>query len=130
MAVNVVDFINKIQEEGLTTLKQTQEASLAAMGNLRKFGNELSEKPGTVPTFENMPTPTQLVELSFGFAAQFLEVRKAYTLKVAEMIAEAQKTAETTVKNTVAQANVQMNQANAQMNQAVANGAQVKTAAK
>jgi hypothetical protein len=118
MAVNVVDFINKIQEEGLTTLKQTQEASLAAMGNLRKFGNELSEKPGTVPTFENMPTPTQLVELSFGFAAQFLEVRKAYTLKVAEMIAEAQKTAETTVKNTVAQANVQMNQAVA------ANGAQ------
>jgi hypothetical protein len=123
MAVNVVDFINKIQEEGLSTLKQTQEASLAAMGNLRKFGNELSEKPGTVPTFENMPTPTQLVELSFGFAAQFLEVRKAYTLKVAEMIAEAQKTAETTVKNTVAQANVQMNQT-------VSNGAPVKTAAK
>ena len=122
MAVNVVDFINKIQEEGLSTLKQTQEASLAAMGNFRKFGNELSEKPGTVPTFENMPTPTQLVELSFGFAAQFLEVRKAYTLKVAEMIAEAQKTAETTVKNTVAQANVTMNQAVA------SNGAQAQTA--
>jgi hypothetical protein len=111
MAVNVVDFINKIQEEGLTTLKQTQEASLAAMGNLRKFGNELSEKPGTIPTFENMPTPTQLVELSFGFASQFLEVRKAYTLKVAEMIAEAQKQAESTVKNTVAQANQSVAQA-------------------
>jgi hypothetical protein len=111
MAVNVVDFINKIQEEGLTTLKQTQEASLAAMGDFRKFATELSDKPGTVPSFENMPTPTQLVELSFGFASQFLEVRKAYTLKVAEMIAEAQKTAESTVKNTVAQANVQMNQA-------------------
>ncbi len=116
MAVNVVDFINKIQEEGLSTLKQTQEASLAAMGNLRKFGNELSEKPGTVPTFENMPTPTQLVELSFGFATQILEVRKAYQLKVAESIAEAQKTAETTVNNTVAQANVQMNQAVASTN--------------
>jgi len=111
MAVNVVDFINKIQEEGLTTLKQTQEASLAAMGNLRKFGNELSEKPGTIPTFENMPTPTQLVELSFGFASQFLEVRKAYTLKVAEMIAEAQKQAESTVKNTVVQANQSVAQA-------------------
>jgi hypothetical protein len=124
MAVNVVDFINKIQEEGLTTLKQTQEASLAAMGNFRKFGNELSEKPGTIPTFENMPTPTQLVELSFGFASQFLEVRKAYTLKVAELIAEAQKTAETTVKNTVAQANVQMNQSVAQ----ATNGAAQQTA--
>ena len=56
MAVNVVDFINKIQEEGLTTLKQTQEASLAAMGDFRKFATELSDKPGTVPTFENLPT--------------------------------------------------------------------------
>lgn len=122
MAVNVVDFINKIQEEGLTTLKQTQDASLAAMGNFRKLGNELTaeSKPGTIPTFENLPTPTQLVELSFGFATQILEVRKAYTLKVAEMIAEAQKTAEATVKNTV-------NQANSQMNQAVA---QVKSASK
>jgi hypothetical protein len=117
MAVNVIDFINKIQEEGLTTLKQTQDASLAAMGNFRKIGNELSSeaKPGTIPTFENLPTPTQLVELSFGFATQLLEVRKAYTLKVAEMIAEAQKTAEATVKNTVNQANVQMNQAVAQV---------------
>ena len=63
-----------------------------------------------------MPTPTQLVELSFGFASQFLELRKAYTLKVAEMIAEASKTAETAVKNAqiFAQANVQMNQAIAQ----------------
>jgi hypothetical protein len=105
MAVNVVDFINKIQEEGLTTLKQTQEASLAAMGDFRKFATELSDKPGAVPTFENLPTPTQLVELSFGFASQLLEIRKGYTLKVAEMIAEAQKQAETTVKSTVAQAN-------------------------
>jgi hypothetical protein len=105
MAVNVVEFINKIQEEGLSTLKQTQEASLAAMGDFRKLATELSDKPGTIPTFENLPTPTQLVELSFGFASQFLEVRKAYTLKVAELIAEAQKQAESTVKSTVAQAN-------------------------
>ena len=96
MAVNVAEFMNKIQEEGLTALKQTQEASLSAMGDFRKFANELTEKPGTIPAFENLPTPTQLVELSFGFASQFLELRKAYTLKVAEMIVEAQKQAEAT----------------------------------
>jgi hypothetical protein len=111
MAVNVVEYINKLQEEGLTTLKQTQEASLAALGDFRKFAGELSEKPGTLPTFENIPTPTQLVELSFGFASQFLEVRKAYTLKVAEMIADAQKQVESTVKSTVAQANTVVAQA-------------------
>jgi hypothetical protein len=113
MAVNVIEYINKIQEEGLTTLKQTQEASLAAMGDFRKFANELSEKPGTIPTFENLPTPTQLVELSFGFASQLLEIRKNFTLKVAEMVVEAQKQAESTVKNSVAQANSAVAQANA-----------------
>lgn len=102
MAVNVVDFINKLQEEGLTTLKKTQDASLEAFGDFRKLATEFSEKPGTMPTFENIPTPAQLVELSFGFTTQLLEIRKGYALKVAEMIAEAQKQAETTVKQTVA----------------------------
>jgi hypothetical protein len=98
MAVNVVEYFNKVQEEGLKTLKQSQDASLAAFAELRSFTKELSDKPGTVPTIENLPTPTQLVELSFGFATQVLELRKAYTLKIAEMLVETQKQAEATVK--------------------------------
>ena len=41
----------------------------------------MNEKPGTMPVFENIPSPTQFVELSFGFASQLLELRKAYTLR-------------------------------------------------
>ena len=68
MAVNVVDFINKIQEEGLTTLKQTQEASLAAMGDFRKFGTELSEKPApSRPSRTCRPDPARRAIV--GFAA-------------------------------------------------------------
>lgn len=110
MTVNVVDYINKIQEEGLKTLKQTQDASLAALGDFRKFAGEVAEKPATLPTFESVPTPAQLVELSFGFASKFLESRKAYTLKVAELIAEGQKQAEAAVKTTVAQVNAVVGQ--------------------
>lgn len=98
MSVNVVEYFNKLQEEGLKTLKQSQDASLAAFNEFRSFSKELSEKPGTMPTIENLPTPTQLVELSFGFATQVLELRKAYTLKIAEMLVETQKQAEATVK--------------------------------
>ena len=46
------------------------------MNSFREFTKELSEKPGSVPTFENMPTPTQLVELSFGFASQLSSCAK------------------------------------------------------
>ena len=98
MAVNVVEYFNKIQEEGLKTLKQTQDASLAAFNEIRTMGKELSEKPGTIPTIENLPTPTQLVELSFNFASQVLELRKNYTLKIAELLVETQKQAEAQVK--------------------------------
>jgi hypothetical protein len=98
MAVNVVEYFNKIQEEGLKTLKQTQDASLAAFNEFRSFTKEMQDKPGTVPAIENLPTPTQLVELSFGFATQVLELRKAYTLKIAEMLVETQKQVETSVK--------------------------------
>ncbi len=98
MAVNVAEYITKIQDESLKNLKQTQDASLAAMAEFRKLGKELSDKPGTVPTFENLPSATQLVEMTFGFASQMLEIRKAYTLKIAEMLVETQKQAEAGVK--------------------------------
>lgn len=98
MAVNVSEYMTKFQSESLAALKETQDASLKAMSSFRDFGKEFSEKPGTVPAFENMPTPTQFVEMSFGFATQLLELRKAYALRVAEMITETQKQNEANFK--------------------------------
>ncbi|MGC1380416.1 MAG: hypothetical protein WA814_05260 [Candidatus Baltobacteraceae bacterium] len=98
MAVNVSEYMNKFQEEGLTAIKRTQDASLNAMNAFREMSKEFAEKPGTMPALENLPTPTQLVELSFGFASQVLELRKAFTLKIAEMIVDTQKQAEANMK--------------------------------
>ncbi len=102
MAVNVADYFTKMQQESLSALKQGQDAGIKALDQFRAFGKEFAEKPGTLPTFENVPSPTQLVEMSFGFAAQVLELRKAYTLKIAEMLVETQKQAEATVKQATA----------------------------
>ncbi len=104
MAVNVAEYMTKLQEESLAAIKQTQESSLAAMNTLTEMSKEFAGKPGEMPAIENLPTPTQLVELSFGFASQVLELRKAFTLKVAEMIVDTQKQAETTFKAAVEKA--------------------------
>jgi hypothetical protein len=98
MAVNVSEYMNKFQEEGLAAIKETQDASLKAMESLRELGKEMSEKTGSMPVFENIPTPTQFVELSFGFASQLLELRKTFTMRIAEMIVETQKQAESSFK--------------------------------
>ncbi|MBV9233652.1 MAG: hypothetical protein JO030_06390 [Candidatus Eremiobacteraeota bacterium] len=90
--------MSKLQDEGLEAIKQTQEASLAWMNSWREFTKEFSDKPGTMPTFENIPSPTQFVEMSFGFADRFLELRKSFTMKVAEMMSETQKRAEANFK--------------------------------
>lgn len=98
MTLNVTEYVAKAQQESLAAMKQTQDLSLATFEKFRALGKEFSDKPGTLPTFENIPTPVQFVELSFGFASQMLEMRKAYAMKVAEMFAETQKQAEATVK--------------------------------
>jgi hypothetical protein len=105
MAVNVVEYMNKFQQEGLAALKETQDASLKAMTSFREFTKQMTEKPGSVPAFENLPTPTQLVELSFGFASQVLEMRKAFTLRVAEMLVETQKQTEATFNSAASAVN-------------------------
>ena len=108
MTINVSDYFTKFQQESLETLKQTQDANLESMTKFRALGNEFAIKPGTVPTFENVPSPMQFVEMSFGFASQMLELRKAYTLKVAQMFVDVQKQAENTfnqASNTVANSN-------------------------
>jgi hypothetical protein len=90
--------MNKFQEESLAAIKETQDATLKAFKSFSEFGKEMTEKPGTVPAFENIPTPTQFVELSFGFANQILELRKAYALRVAEMMVDTQKQTEMNFK--------------------------------
>lgn len=94
MSVNVSEYMNKFQQESLDALKQTQDASLKAIRTFGDFTKEWSEKPGVVPAFENLPSATQWVEMSFGFASQLLEIRKNFTMKIAEMIVETQKQAE------------------------------------
>ena len=55
MAVNVSEYMNKFQEEGLAAIKETQDASLKAMNSFREFTKEMSEKPGSRPGFREHP---------------------------------------------------------------------------
>ena len=100
MTVNVAESMTKFQKDSLNALKETQDASLRAMESFNQFAQDW--KPGTMPSFENMPSPTQFVEMSFGFAGALLEMRKNYTMKIAEMMVDAQKHVEANVNtNTV-----------------------------
>jgi hypothetical protein len=97
MTVNIAESMNKFQKESLNAIKETQDASLRAFEQFGQFTKEWTANPGTVPSFENLPSPTQLVEMSFGFAGAILEMRKNYTMKIAEMMVDAQNRVEANV---------------------------------
>jgi hypothetical protein len=97
MTVNIAESMNKFQKESLNAIKETQDASLRAFEQFGQFTKEWTSNPGTVPSFENLPSPTQLVEMSFGFAGAILEMRKNYTMKIAEMMVDAQNRVEANV---------------------------------
>ena len=71
------EYFNKLQEDVLSQIKEAQDASLKGFA--------------AMPKFEGFPTPSEVIEQTFDFAEKFLEMRKAYTLKVAELIENAQK---------------------------------------
>jgi hypothetical protein len=90
MPTTYVDYLSKVQEDVLDQIKEAQEVSLKSFASLRE---QFAAYPGMPATtkFEGFPTPAEVIEQSFDFAEKFLEMRKAYTLKVAELIETAQK---------------------------------------
>ena len=86
------DYLTKVQEDVLDTIKEAQDASLKSFASLRELAVNYPAAP-MAPKFDGFPTAAELIKQSFDFAERFLEVRKEYTLKVAELIEAAQKQA-------------------------------------
>ncbi|HUA09135.1 MAG TPA: hypothetical protein VMA98_07640 [Candidatus Acidoferrales bacterium] len=73
------EMIDKAQAEFLKGLEQAQELNVKALTSV----SELFAKNGDTA---KLPTPAEIVERSFAFTNELLEVRKAYMLKLAELI--------------------------------------------
>ena len=85
------DYLTKIQDDVLDTIKEAQDASLKSFASLRELGASYPTTVPAMPKIDGFPTASELIKQSFDFAEKFLEVRKEYTLKVAELIETAQK---------------------------------------
>ena len=95
------DYLTKIQDDVLETIKDAQDASLKSFASMREFGMSYPTTVPAMPKFDGFPTAAELIKQSFDFAEKFLEVRKEYTLKVAELIETAQKQAMEAARATV-----------------------------
>jgi hypothetical protein len=86
---DVIELVREAQKQTLATLEQFQQVSLKAAEAAAAF---VPAEPW--PGFSNtLPTPTELVEATFGFYGKMLESQKAYARRLADVAA---KTAEST----------------------------------
>ncbi len=85
MPVDFIESLTKFQEESLATIKQAQDANLAAFSSLTEIATKSAASLPTFPKFEGIPNPSAVIESTFGFAEKFLELRKDYALKIAEL---------------------------------------------
>ena len=83
-------FFEQAQAEFVNSLKQAQELNVKAITSL----TDLVSKVPTVDVKEaqnfTLPTATEVVEKSFAFTNELLNVRKEYLVKLAELATEAQ----------------------------------------
>lgn len=87
------EFVAKTQDEILNAVKQAQETNLKALST---FGDALAEYASKARSFASpasLPSPTDMITSTFGFAAQLIDLQKHYYVKIAESFASSQKKA-------------------------------------
>ena len=83
MAQTYVDLVSKLQEQGISALKQAQQAHLAALSTARDAASEFAAAP--VLSADAIPSFSTVVELWGKFAASVLETQKSYVAGLAEI---------------------------------------------
>ncbi|HXW77389.1 MAG TPA: hypothetical protein VEJ20_08275 [Candidatus Eremiobacteraceae bacterium] len=87
------EFVKKAQADILSTVKHVQETNLKAMHTFTEAVAEYTNKAKTMSPVATLPTPAEVIESTFGFTAQLVDLQKQYYVRIAEAIAAAQKKA-------------------------------------
>ncbi len=74
MPATYLETIEKLQQQGLETLKQAQAAQIATLTSIREIAASVPLTPA-VPSLDKLPTFAELTELSQTFAAVDLRGR-------------------------------------------------------
>jgi len=79
MNTTITDTLEKLQAQGLETLKQAQAAQIAAVNSVRDLVNNATSKIPASASLGNIPTVvTQINELNSAYAVKLIEQQNEY----------------------------------------------------
>ena len=100
MPATYLETIEKLQLQGLETLKQAQAAQLATLASMRDIAAGAPVMT-EIPSFEKLPTFAELAELGTSFTKKLVEQQTAYVTELVGVFANAQKEAAVAVDRAV-----------------------------
>jgi hypothetical protein len=87
-----IETIEKLQQQGLETLKQAQATQIATLTSIREIVSSVPLTP-SVPSFDAFPTFSELTEMSQTFVKQLAAQQSAYVAELAGFFSTVQKDA-------------------------------------
>lgn len=99
-----IEFMEKAQAEFLNTVKQAQDLNLKSVAAMTGLVAAMPTPEAKDMQSMTMPSATELVERTFAFTNDFMNARKEYMLKLADLSNEATKTFTETAKRVAEQA--------------------------
>lgn len=85
------EFLEKSQSELLAGLKQMQELNVKALTSFSQLAATMPLPTTTDVKNVEIPSATEIVESTFAFTNQIVELRKEYMLKLADFAVNGQK---------------------------------------
>jgi hypothetical protein len=85
------ELLENVQTEFLNGVKAAQDLSLQNLNAVSGFAARVPTVDTKDAVIPQLPTPTEIVERSFAFAYQLMDLNKAYLVRMAEFATEAQK---------------------------------------
>ena len=106
MPATYIETIEKLQQQGLETLKQAQAVQIAAIHSVREIVASAPAAP-SVPSFDKIPSLAELTDLSASFAKKYVDLQTSYFNELAGVFATVQKDAAAAIDRAAATAKTQ-----------------------
>jgi hypothetical protein len=92
MPTSTYDYTAAAQQRSLDLLRQSQDAVVDLVGNwAQAVDNAAPERPA-IPVIAGLPTSSEVLQTSFGFAGQVLAAQRAFAENLLRAMAPAVKT--------------------------------------
>lgn len=78
MPATATEYAQTAQEQTLSAIRQSQEAIVEAVRNWANAVEKTLPETPSLPFAEELPTPQEIVQTSFGFAEQLLKAQRDF----------------------------------------------------